>query len=161
MRAFMCGTTFYCNSQKHETVFEPQEERGKKRNTPSHLLPQEYRGAQTTQFYATIWSNTNRLRQKTALKNVDKKVLLDILKLMIITHIYILTPTCSKLRKRGGSQTWHMENNTGGTNGGEILVKQVAVHFADQSFHDRCALGPCRDTLATYSLSYWCLFKED
>lgn len=71
--AFMCSTSFYCNSQKHETVCEPQEERGKKRNTPSDLLPQEYMGAKTIQFYTTIWSNTDKPRQKTALKNVDKR----------------------------------------------------------------------------------------
>jgi len=70
--AFMCSTPFDSSLQKHETFGVSLE--GKTKNeTQSDLPPQEYMGAKTVQFYTSVKSNSNRLRWKTALKNVDKR----------------------------------------------------------------------------------------
>lgn len=69
--AIMCSTPFDSNPQEHETLCVPLE--AGKNETHSHLPPQEYMGAKTVQFYTSITSNSDRLRQKAALYNVDKR----------------------------------------------------------------------------------------
>lgn len=68
--AFMCSTSLTA-THKNIKQFVSLWRRGKE--THSDLLPHEYMGAKTVQFYTSIWSNSDRPRQKTALKNVDKR----------------------------------------------------------------------------------------
>lgn len=91
-----CVALRFTATHKNMKLFVSLRRRGEKKK---HPLRSPASGIYGSKNHTILHNNLKQHRQaetENCFKECRQEVLLDSLKLMIITHIYILTPTCSK-----------------------------------------------------------------